>query len=111
MTDGRQDWGLEIVAYVNGDPRYRVRHLESNRCLVGPASGPVRMSGCASQYADQVWAFQYRYSSPVDHLPYYWLRNKATGKCLVMNFSRATQVFMFPCADYKDQYFLAPGST
>lgn len=104
-----QNWGLEIVAYVNGDPRYRVRNLDTNGCLVGEASGGVRMSGCNSRYADQVWGFQYRYTD-FDHLPRYWLRNKASGKCLVLNSSRTPEAFMYTCSSYQDQYWKAPGT-
>jgi len=105
-----QDWGLEIVDYVNGDPRYRVRNLYSYLCLVGPATGGVRMSTCNSRYADQVWAFQYRYIDPWDQLPRYWLRNKSTGKCLVLNDTRSPETFMYTCSNYQDQYWKAPGT-
>lgn len=101
-------YNLIIVARVNGDPRYQVRSLNfSGACLVAYASnGNPDLTSCNSNYADQVWGFQYVRSEGT--APLYWLRNKHSGKCLALNPSYQREVFMTTCANYRDQLWHAP---
>src|SRR5262245_30074390 len=79
------DWHLDIVHYVGGSPRYQVRSVLTGKCLVAFASsGTVNQYTCNSNWADQVWAFQY-VRSLANGQPLYWLRNKHSGKSLALN--------------------------
>lgn len=100
-------WDMRIVARVNGEPRYSIRSNYTGECLVAFASnGRPGLYTCNSNWADQVWAFQYvrqEGSSPA-----YWLRNKHSGKCLAMNPGYDPVVFMTTCGNYRDQLWFAP---
>jgi hypothetical protein len=102
-------WELKIVAWVGDSPRYSVRNLYFNTCLVAFASsGNVGTYRCNSAWADQVWAFQYVKHDAYGY-PLYWLRNKHSGRCLALNASYRPQAFMTTCAQYNDQLWHAPG--
>lgn len=103
-------WWLTIVDRVGDSPRYSVYNAYFNSCLVAFASsGNVSLYRCNSNWADQVWAFQYVKHDPTDGLPRYWLRNKHSGRCLALNAARRPQAFMTTCAQYRDQLWHAPG--
>ena len=74
------------------------------------SSGRVALYQCNSNWADQVWGFQFVKIDPADGLPRFWLRNKHSGRCLALNSSRVPQAFMSACADYRDQLWKAPGT-
>jgi hypothetical protein len=73
--------------------------MDSNRCLVAFASsGRVGTYTCNSAWADQVWGFEYAKPNPYDGDPFFWLRNKHSGRCLALNLAYSTTVFMTTCA-------------
>lgn len=98
---------MKVVAWVNGEPRYSVKSMYTDQCLVAFASnGRPGLYTCNPNWADQVWAFQYQRSEGTT--PLYWLRNKHSGKCLALNPGYSTQVFMTTCGNYRDQLWYAP---
>lgn len=108
FDDAYLDWDLHIVETINGEYRYTVRNAGLNQCLTHFAgSGRLGFYECSHAYADQRWGFRHvgtRNGEPVFHL-----RNKHSGMCLVANYSRPTQVFMFTCNNnWSDQLFYGP---
>jgi hypothetical protein len=98
-------WTFTVVTYVGTSPRYSVRNAHTNQCLVAFASsGNVGTYTCNTNWADQIWSFEYVRDDPGGN-PLFWLRNKHSGRCLVANYQRATTVFMHACANYNDQLF------
>lgn len=98
-------WEFTVVTYVGTSPRYSVRNTSSGGCLVAfAASGDVGTYTCNSNYADQVWAFEYVRDDP-DGYPLFRLRNRHSGQCLVANYQRSPTVFMYGCGNYDDQLF------
>ena len=63
-------------------------------------------SSCNTRCADEVWASEYRYI-PMGSLPRFWLRDTATGKCLVLDDSRDPETFVYTCSDDQDQHWKA----
>ena len=108
LDDAYLDWDLHIVETINGEYRYTVRNAGRNQCLTHfAASGRLGFYECSHAYADQRWGF--RHVGTYNGEPVFHLRNKHSGKCLVANYSRPTQVFMFTCnTTYTDQLFYGP---
>jgi hypothetical protein len=104
-----QTWTLKIVAWVGEDPRYQVISSRGGDCLVAFASsGRVGTHDCNSNWADQVWAFQYvKYENGSS---FFWLRNKHSGRCLALNRDYNPDAFMTSCAQYGDQLWRAPAT-
>lgn len=98
----QQRWELTVVSYVGDTPLYSIRGAYGG-CLVAYAStGRVGTYTCNSSYADQVWTFQH-VRDDANGVPLYWLRNRHSGRCLVLNYQRSPQAFTYSCSNYADQ--------
>lgn len=98
----QQRWTMTVVYYVGDSPRYSIKGAYGG-CLVAYAStGRVGTYTCNSSYADQVWAFEYVRDDGAG-VPLYRLRNRHSGRCLVLNYQRVPEASMYTCANYADQ--------